>query len=138
MKGFKLDDNLATSSSLVVDLGDIELRLSNNALLPWLLLIPKVNVIEWYELDENMQRRLNQLINVLSKFLKEVLNVDKVNVAIIGNVVSQMHVHVIGRNKDDFCWPNVVWGKSEFKAYTEAKKRQLCLALQKEIDAFCC
>ncbi len=138
MKGFKLDDNLAISSSLVVDLGDIELRLSNNALLPWLLLIPKVNVIEWYELDENMQRRLNQLINVLSKFLKEVLNVDKVNVAIIGNVVSQMHVHVIGRNKDDFCWPNVVWGKSEFKAYTEAKKRQLCLALQKEIDAFCC
>ena len=116
---FQLDDRLAQSSTLVKDLSDVEIRLSNNALIPWLLLIPKVSVTEWFELEESMQLRLNTLINQLSRYLKTKLGVDKVNVAMIGNVVSQMHIHVVGRRKDDFCWPEVIWGRSDFKPYQQ-------------------
>ncbi len=131
MTAFVLDKALADSSSLIKDLGDIQLRLSNNALATWFLIVPKVTVTEWFELDMEMQLRLNALINTLSRFLKEDLHVDKVNVATIGNVVSQMHIHVIGRKKDDFCWPDVVWGKSERQAYLAHAKEQLVFKLLK-------
>ena len=81
------------------------------------MIVPKTDVIEWYQLDDNLQLKINQLINQLSRFLKEMLNADKVNVSTIGNVVEQMHVHVVGRKKDDFCWPDVIWGKDKFLAY---------------------
>ncbi|WP_192483422.1 MULTISPECIES: HIT family protein [Cysteiniphilum] len=131
MTAFVLDKALADSSSLIKDLGDIQLRLSNNALVTWFLIVPKVTVTEWFELDIDMQLRLNALINTLSRFLKEDLRVDKVNVATIGNVVSQMHIHVIGRKKDDFCWPDVVWGNSKSQAYVPHQKDSLISSLLK-------
>ncbi|WP_440992596.1 HIT family protein [Cysteiniphilum litorale] len=131
MTAFVLDKRLADSSSLIKDLGDIQLRLSNNALVTWFLIVPKVSVTEWFELDLEMQLRLNALINTLSRLLKEDLHVDKVNVATIGNVVSQMHIHVIGRKKDDFCWPDVVWGKSESQAYLSHQKDGLISSVLK-------
>lgn len=133
MPAFVLDKRLADSSSLIKDLGDIQLRLSNNALVTWFLIIPKVAVTEWFELDTEMQLRLNDLINTLSRFLKENLHVDKVNVATIGNVVSQMHIHVIGRKIDDFCWPDVVWGKSDIQTYLMHEKENVCSRLLKVI-----
>ncbi|WP_440617924.1 HIT family protein [Cysteiniphilum sp. 6C5] len=133
MTAFVLDKRLADTSSLIKDLGDVQLRLSNNALVTWFLIVPKVTVTDWFELDIEMQLRLNALINTLSRFLKEDLRVDKVNVATIGNVVSQMHIHVIGRKKDDFCWPDVVWGKSESQAYLAHEKESLCTRVLKLI-----
>jgi diadenosine tetraphosphate (Ap4A) HIT family hydrolase len=133
MTAFVLDKALADSSSLIKDLGDVQLRLSNNALVIWFIVVPKVIVTEWFELDMDMQLRLNALINTLSQFLKEDLQVDKVNVATIGNVVSQMHIHVIGRKKDDFCWPDVVWGKSKSRAYLANEKDDIISRLLKLI-----
>ncbi|WP_395947155.1 HIT family protein [Caedibacter taeniospiralis] len=135
MNNFKLDRRLAESSSLIKDLGDIELRLSNNALVPWFLLIPKVQLTEWFELEEVMQIRLNKLVNALSAFLKTELKVDKINVATIGNVVSQMHIHVVGRKQDDFCWPDVVWGKQQFKPYTDDQRNEIIMSLLKRCSA---
>ena len=131
MTNFVLDKRLADSSCLIKDLGDAQLRLSNNALVTWFIVVPKVTVTEWFELDMDMQLQFNALINTLSRFLKEELQVDKVNVATIGNVVSQMHIHVIGRKKDDFCWPDVVWGKSESQVYLLHEKDDLILRLLK-------
>ncbi|WP_440682080.1 HIT family protein [Cysteiniphilum halobium] len=133
MTAFVLDKALADSSSLIKDFGDVQLRLSNNALVTWLIIVPKVTAIEWFELDMDMQLRVNTLINTLSRFLKEDLHVDKVNVATIGNVVSQMHIHVIGRKKDDFCWPDVVWGKSEIQTYLAHEKDRIISSLLKFI-----
>lgn len=135
MNNFKLDRRLAESSSLIKDLGDIELRLSNNALVPWFLLIPKVQLTEWFELEEVMQIRLNKLANALSAFLKTELKVDKINLATIGNVVSQMHIHVVGRKQDDFCWPDVVWGKQQFKPYTDDQRNEIIMSLLKRCSA---
>ena len=130
MSNFQLDKRLAESSSIINDLGDVEVRLSNNALVPWVLLVPKVGVIEWFELNERMQIRLNKLINKLSVFLRHELKVDKVNIATIGNVVSQMHIHVIGRKKNDFCWPDVVWGEMAYEEYDALKKENLLFKIR--------
>ncbi|WP_100551236.1 HIT family protein [Caedibacter taeniospiralis] len=135
MNNFKLDRRLAETSSLIKDLGDIELRLSNNALVPWFLLIPKVQLTEWFELEEVMQIRLNKLVSALSAFLKTELKVDKINIATIGNVVSQMHIHVVGRKQDDFCWPDVVWGKQQFKPYTDDQRNEIIMSLIKRCSA---
>ncbi len=93
--------------------------------------MPYTHHIEWYELDLNFQEKLNSQINVISKLLKHHCNVDKVNIATIGNVVSQMHLHVVGRKKTDPFWPDVVWGKKEFQEYTEDQLSYI-LALIKE------
>lgn len=135
MNNFKLDRRLAETSSLIKDLGDIELRLSNNALVPWFLLIPKVQLTEWFELEEVMQIRLNKLVSALSVFLKTELKVDKINIATIGNVVSQIHIHVVGRKQDDFCWPDVVWGKQQFKPYTDDQRNEIIMSLIKRCSA---
>jgi diadenosine tetraphosphate (Ap4A) HIT family hydrolase len=99
------------------------------------LLIPKVQLTEWFELEEVMQIRLNKLVNALSAFLKTELKVDKINVATIGNVVSQMHIHVVGRKQDDFCWPDVVWGKQQFKPYTDDQRNEIIMSLLKRCSA---
>ena len=111
---YKLGSRIENSSVLVYEDQELQLRLSNNALAPWFLILPKTQVIEWYELEDSLQQRVNHISNQLAKFLKEQLLVDKVDVATIGNVVSQMHIHVVDRKQDDFCWPDVILGKVLF------------------------
>ncbi len=106
-----------------------QIRLSKNALVPWVLIIPKTDKIEWFELDEPMQMALNRQINSISALLKH-LGADKINVAMIGNVLSQMHIHVVARKIDDYCWPEVIWGKEAFLAYDEKQKEALITQLQ--------
>ncbi len=106
-----------------------QIRLSKNALVPWVLIIPKTDKIEWFELDEPMQMALNCQINSISALLKH-LGADKINVAMIGNVVSQMHIHVVARKVDDYCWPEVIWGKEAFLSYDRGQKEALIAQLQ--------
>ncbi|MCF6768222.1 HIT family protein [Thiotrichales bacterium 19S11-10] len=122
MEQFILDSRLTSNSESIIELDFVDIRLSNNALVPWILLVPKTDKTEWFELNSDLQSKLNQLINQLSSYLKINEKVDKVNFAVIGNVVSQMHIHVIGRYQDDFCWPDVIWGKEDFRAYTKEEK----------------
>ena len=72
-------------------------------------------------------------INIVSQFVLKNFSTDKLNVASIGNIVNQMHLHVIGRSHDDFCWPEVVWGKSERMEYTEEEITTIANALQQQL-----
>ena len=110
MKTFVLDSRLAADCFVLHDTPHYILLRMNNALLPWLILVPKVDVSEWYELDKTCQDRMMGLVNRLSAFIKQEYTVDKLNIATIGNIVSQLHIHIVGRRQDDYCWPNVVWG----------------------------
>ena len=78
------------------------------------------------------QGELLELINALSLFVKNHFRVDKLNIASIGNVVSQLHVHVIGRHHADPCWPNVVWGTDRFAEYESAVVTEITANLYKE------
>jgi Diadenosine tetraphosphate (Ap4A) hydrolase and other HIT family hydrolases len=129
VSSFSVDLRLLDTSYLVCDMPLSQIRLSKNALVPCVLIIPKTDKIEWFELDETMQIALNRQINSISGFLKH-LGADKINVAMIGNVVSQMHIHVVARNIDDYCWPEVIWGKEAFLSYDEEQKEALIAQLQ--------
>jgi diadenosine tetraphosphate (Ap4A) HIT family hydrolase len=86
--------------------------LHRNAGLPWFILVPEVaaDVIELHELDPPRRRMLGDEIDALARFVKREFEARKLNIASIGNLVPQFHVHVIGRHAGDPCWPGVAWG----------------------------
>ncbi|MDI9240329.1 HIT domain-containing protein [Lysobacter sp. LF1] len=116
---WQLHPQLAQDTHPVAHLGLSELRLMDDANHPWLILVPRAaEAIELIDLDEAQQTKLVQEIGVASRALREVFNPYKLNVAALGNVVSQLHVHVIARFQDDIAWPRPVWGTATAQPYT--------------------
>ena len=92
--------------------------LMNDSQYPWFILVPRVaGVKEIIDLSEELQITLLQESGKLSKLLQQVFNPDKLNVAALGNLVEQLHIHVIARFIEDPAWPAPVWGHSEPVAY---------------------
>lgn len=134
MENFTLHPKLERDTIRLGELGLSLLLLMDNALVPWFILVPKTNATELYELDAEQQPKLWGEVDTLSRFLKEELHVDKINVAAIGNIVPQLHVHVIGRYKDDFAWPNPVWGRKDREEYETVKFDNLTQLLTKFLN----
>jgi len=116
---YELHDQLRKDCHVLGRLDAGYLLLLDNALVPWFILVPETDKTEFYQLDTELQQRVLDGINRVSVWVEENFEVDKLNVAMIGNKVPQMHIHIIGRRKDDYCWPGVVWTSPEKKAYTE-------------------
>ena len=122
---FTLDPKIAADSVFVADLPLCQLRLMNDARYPWLLLVPQRAETEIFELAPPDRAMLLDEIAQASAALKAVTACHKLNVAAIGNVVRQLHVHVIARFTDDASWPRPVWGVGEAVAYEPAKRDRL-------------
>lgn len=116
---FQLDPRLANDCTQLGELRLSRLLLMNNALLPWFILVPRVSVTEIYQLQAEEQQLLLQEINALSAFAETTFKADKLNIGAIGNIVSQLHIHVVARKKTDCCWPGVVWGVEQREDYSE-------------------
>ncbi|MCW8830967.1 MAG: HIT domain-containing protein [Gammaproteobacteria bacterium] len=116
---FKLDPKLEKDCYVLGRFQTSRLLLLNNSLVPWFILVPETSATELYELPVQQQQLLLDEINMLSNHLKHNFTVDKLNVAAIGNIVSQLHIHVVGRHFDDFCWPDVVWGAEGWLSYDQ-------------------
>lgn len=114
-----IDQRLLDNSHIITETDTSHILLSKNSLVSWVIIVPKTNIIEWHELDLQYQHNLNAQINKIASLLKQKLASDKINIATIGNIVEQMHIHIIGRKKADPFWPDVVWGKNQFKEYAE-------------------
>jgi diadenosine tetraphosphate (Ap4A) HIT family hydrolase len=115
---FTLDQQLADSSALVLDWPLSQLRLKDDRRFPWLLLVPRRPAIaEFTDLDPDDYRLLCAEILAASKLLQEVAAPDKLNVGMLGNIVAQMHVHVIGRFHTDAAWPGNVWAAGDGAPY---------------------
>ncbi len=115
-----LNDQLKQDSFSIVDLPLSNLRLLNDARYPWLLLIPRVpDVSEIYNLDEQAQLLLTREIAQSSEILTDLFMPTKINVAALGNIVPQLHIHVIARFDTDHTWPNPVWGVGDAIPYKE-------------------
>jgi diadenosine tetraphosphate (Ap4A) HIT family hydrolase len=110
--GFELHPQLLADCHQVGRLALSHVLLHRNASLPWLILVPEVSadVRELYELDARDRRALDAEIDMLARYLKQSLGAHKINVAAIGNLVPQLHIHIVGRHPGDPCWPGVVWG----------------------------
>lgn len=118
---FILNSRIENDSVLIKDLDLCQLRLIKDGDLDWFLLIPKKNdIFEIYELDESDQLLLLYEINHVSKLLVDTKTPDKLNVAAIGNIVPQLHIHIIARYKDDRAWPNPIWGTNSKKTFDES------------------
>ncbi|MXV07890.1 MULTISPECIES: HIT domain-containing protein [unclassified Xanthomonas] len=111
MAEFVLDPRLQADSAFVADGPLSQVRLMDDARFPWLLLVPRVAAAsEWIDLDGSQQRLLLAEINQLSQLLRQEPGVHKLNIGALGNVVQQLHVHVLGRHPGDAAWPGPVWG----------------------------
>jgi diadenosine tetraphosphate (Ap4A) HIT family hydrolase len=129
-----LDPQLATDTVIVGDLPLSRLLLMSDANYPWLLLVPRcAGAEEIIDLDEGQRARLMGEIALVSGVLKAVTAADKLNIAAIGNVVSQLHVHIVARRRTDPAWPRPVWGAVPASPYDAAGRERLIAAIRREI-----
>lgn len=116
---FTLDPRLQQDTLLVGDFPLCRLLLMNDANYPWFILVPRREAVsELFQLDLADQQALWLETTRLAETLKDAFVADKMNVATLGNMVSQLHMHVIVRRREDVAWPAPVWGKHPAKAYT--------------------
>jgi diadenosine tetraphosphate (Ap4A) HIT family hydrolase len=117
-RGFELDRRLERDSEPLIWLGLCELRVMNDQRWPWLVLIPqRPGITEFHDLTPLDQTMLTFEMALVSKGLKQATGCLKVNVAALGNVVSQLHVHVVARNEGDPGWPGPIWGFGSAEPY---------------------
>ncbi|VAW91183.1 hypothetical protein MNBD_GAMMA22-2664 [hydrothermal vent metagenome] len=135
MNNFKLDSRLDNDCITLGKLNNSLLLLMNNALLPWFILVPITSESEIIDLPLNEQHQLHDEINLLGSFVKNNFKISKLNIAAIGNVVKQLHIHIVGRDPSDYCWPNVVWGTTEREPYSELRINEIISSLTKQIGS---
>lgn len=116
---FVLDQRLLQDTVSVGDFPLCRLLLSNDSHYPWFILVPRrADISEIFQLSETEQTQLWHETTVLSKKLQQLFDADKMNVAALGNVVKQLHMHVIVRRQNDAAWPAPVWGKHPALPYS--------------------
>jgi len=103
----------------------------DNALIPWFILVPDTQEVEFYKLSNDQQLESLHKINRLSEILMDNFDVTKLNIATIGNIVSQLHIHIIGRSADDHCWPATAWGNPERTPYSQDQLTQITNIMKK-------
>jgi len=123
---FALDSRLQQDCLLIGDFALSRLLLMNDANYPWFILVPRrEEVSELFQLDADDQRQLWQETTLLAETLKDTFAADKMNVATLGNVVNQLHMHVIVRRREDAAWPAPVWGRHPAQPYSEQQVGQI-------------
>jgi diadenosine tetraphosphate (Ap4A) HIT family hydrolase len=115
MSDFELHPRLRADCHRVGRLTLSEVLLHRNAAVPWFILVPRVRVTELCDLEPDERRCLQVETDRLSRLVRARFEITKLNVAAIGNLVAQLHVHVVGRRPGDPCWPNPVWGFLEIE-----------------------
>jgi diadenosine tetraphosphate (Ap4A) HIT family hydrolase len=115
---FELDPRLAGDTAFVADWPLCRVLLMDDARYPWLLLVPRRRgAVELDDLPESERMQLMHEIQRAMDALRGVAEFDKLNVGALGNIVRQLHVHVLARSKDDDAWPGPVWGHGSARRY---------------------
>jgi diadenosine tetraphosphate (Ap4A) HIT family hydrolase len=129
---FKLDNRLENDSFFIQEIKNFQIRLMNVQEFFWIVLIPiKLNLIELSDLEVDERNELLNFAIDLGNYIKSDQNFDKVNIGMLGNVVAQLHLHIVLRNKDDPAWPGPVWGwKSTSNLDEETKQIRSKLIVQ--------
>ena len=128
---FKLNKKLLKSSHHITDLQLCSIRLNDNSKFPWLILIPKRNnITDMSDLNSKDQIQLIKEIVFISKIMKQLFKTSKLNVEKIGNIVPQLHIHIIARSKKDSSWPLSVW-VVKGKSYSKLTLKNLLEKLRK-------
>jgi diadenosine tetraphosphate (Ap4A) HIT family hydrolase len=132
----ELDPRLLNDCEVLGKFKLCHVLLMRDANYPWIILVPdRENKTEIFELSEDDQQQLNVESNILLAFLNKEFNADKMNVAALGNVVSQLHIHHIVRYKTDIAWPAPVWGAFPAKPYSESSLQECIATLAKGFNS---
>jgi diadenosine tetraphosphate (Ap4A) HIT family hydrolase len=120
-----------------IDIGDLPLSkvlVIKDANYPWLLLVPRrIDAVEIIDLDDVQQAQLMTEITRVSRALKDITKCDKLNIAALGNLVPQLHIHVIARRAGDAAWPRPVWGVMAPLAHDAEEVQNFISALRRKI-----
>ncbi len=133
---FELDPRLIQDCIPVGDLTLCQVLLMNDASYPWLILVPRIqNISEIYQLSEAEQQQLMSESSALSQAMADYYQPKKMNVANLGNIVSQLHIHHIARFESDPAWPGPVWGHQPAVSYADMALQQRLGDIKKFLSA---
>lgn len=132
---FKLDPRLQQDTLFIASFKLCDALLMNDARYPWVVLVPRITgLTEIYQLSELDQQQLMRESNTVAQNLAELVSADKMNVAALGNVVSQLHIHHVARYQQDESWPDPVWGKGLAVPYSEDEQKAVIYQLQQTLN----
>ena len=122
-----------------IELGHFDLctvLLMNDANYPWLILVPRrENITEIFQLKTTDQQLLHEESILLSRALHKTFKADKLNIAALGNIVPQLHVHHIVRYRKDIAWPAPAWGNSPAQPYAELKRQEMITTVRQMLGS---
>lgn len=136
---FVLSSRLREDGAEVIGLGLCIVLLMKDRSFPWLVLVPqRDSVREMHELAKADRAVLMEEICVASGIISGIFKPDKINIGALGNLVPQLHVHVIGRFKTDRAWPGPVWGTGAMQPYSPEELQKTLLMLRDAFEAHAC
>jgi diadenosine tetraphosphate (Ap4A) HIT family hydrolase len=123
--GFALDQRLETDTEPLIWLGLCELRLMDDCRWPWLVLVPqRPGIEEIHDMTPLDQAMLTFETNMVAQALKRLTGCTKINTGALGNVVRQLHIHIVARSEGDQGWPGPVWGYGVREPYKRSERHQ--------------
>lgn len=119
-----IDPQIEKNSIPLCDLSLCQLRLQKDGELDWMILIPKrTGLVEWSDLSAEEQNLLTGEIDFTCRLLKAFGMVEKLNIGSLGNIVPQLHIHIVGRRASDRAWPGPIWGTVTEKLITQEREK---------------
>jgi diadenosine tetraphosphate (Ap4A) HIT family hydrolase len=133
---FTLDPRLAADTFAIADLGLSRALLMNDSRYPWVILTPRRQAaVELTDLISADRATLTEEIARACAIVRALRDVEKVNVGALGNIVRQLHIHIVGRNTRDFAWPGPVWGAGSARPYQASEREALLARLVNDFSA---
>lgn len=134
---FTLHERLQQDTYTVGNFRLCQLLLMNDSTYPWFILVPRrPGIREIFEMSEADQRQFLKESSHLAEVLSKVFEADKINIAALGNMVPQLHIHHVARYQSDPAWPNPVWGFCDAQSYKERTRQELCAVLIEYLQEF--
>lgn len=129
---FTLHQQLKKDTFFIGSLKIADILLMNDSRYPWLILVPRINeVCDITDLSTEQRAEFNEEINHVASLIKKAYQPERMNIAMLGNIVPQLHCHIIARFKEDFAWAKPVWGIGEAISYTKEQQEKIIPLLQK-------
>lgn len=131
---FELDPRLKADTHHIASLPLCEVMLMNDARFAWLILVPRrAGLVELVDLSEELQQALLGEIHRVATTLRDAVPCDKLNIGALGNIVRQLHIHVIARLEGDAAWPGPVWGSGVAERYAKSKLESRVVLLRNHL-----
>ncbi len=133
---FKLDQRLDSDTLHISTINGICILLHKDKRFPWIILVPSIlGVTEFHYLDYKVQIDCLKISNLVSKTLTQLYSPDKINIASIGNIVKQLHIHHVARFEYDAAWPGPIWGAGSPDFYTNDECEQQAIEINRVLNS---